>query len=121
MSDDSSSSGTFRESILRDVFDKIDFDEAVNLVGVLFEHRIVFSKSFWSLLKNQTVRIPLDPLEAQDACILVGRLFDFDCDTLFLSFQREWSRARRSPEVKQMLAKIQTHLYVERLEEWTPI
>ena len=89
MSDDPASTGTFRESILRTVFDKIDFNEAVNLVGILFEHRIVFSKRFWSLLRNHTARIPLDPLEPQAACRLVGHLFDFDCDALFLSFQRE--------------------------------
>ena len=120
MSDDPRFPDTMPTSVLREVFERIDFDAAVKLVGILFENRIVFSKRFEGLLKDQTVRMSLDPLEPQDACLFVGQLFGFDCDALFLSFRRKWSSLRRSLAVKVMVRRIQAHDDVEQLEKWTP-
>ena len=114
-------SGGLRERILGSLFDKVSEDEAAALVGILFEYRIVLSRTFWSLLRRHSVSVPLEPLDPQAASILVGSLFGMDCDELFLAFQRKWSELRNSPRARSLVAAIQLHEFVERLEPWSPL
>jgi hypothetical protein len=113
------SAGTIRERILRATFDAPSFEEAVRLVGIPFEQRIVLSKEFWALLGPQTVRPPLEPLEPQEGSRLVGELFGFDCDALFLAFQQNWSTIKNDPLARTLVGRIEAHTYVEHVEPWS--
>jgi len=108
----------FRESILKDVFGQLGFEEAVSLVGVLSQYRIVFSRTFRNLLRDQTVKIDLEPLEPQAAASLVADLFGLDCDKLFLEYWARWHTLKYSPNTNELVAGIQSHKYVDRLELW---
>jgi hypothetical protein len=121
MADESPRPYEFREQILRDVFEQLDFDEGVHLVGILFEYRIVFSRTFSTLIRDQTVRLTLDPLEPQESSALVGSLFGFDCDDLFVAFERKWGRLKCGPRVQEFVARIRSHQYVEQVEKWTAV
>jgi hypothetical protein len=118
MDQDSPNPVGFRESILRESFDKIGFEEAVGLVGILFEHRIVFADKVRGLFTERNVRLDLEPLEPQAASILVGNIFGMDCDQLFLEFTRNWGILKHSPMVKGLIASIQSHKHVKRLDWW---
>jgi hypothetical protein len=108
-----------RERILTSLFEKIDAEDAVALVGILFEYRIVLSRKFWSLLRQHSVEIPLEPLEPQAASILVAGLFHMDCDALFISFEKNWSKLKDSPRTAALKARIESHELVGQLEPWT--
>ncbi len=116
MDQDSPNPVGFRESILRESFGKIGFEEAVELVGILFEHRIVFSKTFRNLFPTHNAQIDLEPLEPQAASILVGNIFGMDCDRLFLAFRDDWATLKHAQRVMELVASIQSHKYVARLE-----
>jgi hypothetical protein len=103
------------------VFEQLDFDEGVQLVGILFEYKIAFSRTFSSLLRDHTVRLSLDPLEPQEASSFIGNMFDFDCDALFVAFGQKWGHLKRGPRVQEMIAQIKSHKFVEQVEKWTPI
>jgi len=118
MDEDSPTPVGFRESILRESFAEIGFEEAVGLVGILFEYRIIFCKELRNLFSDQSARIDLEPLDPQAACILVGRIFRMDCDRLFLAFREDWARLKCSSQVMGLFASIQSHKYVDRLERW---
>jgi hypothetical protein len=110
-----------RKRVLTSVFEKIDEEDAVALVGVLFEYRIVLSREFWSLLRQHSVKIPLEPLEPQEACLLVALLFHMDCDALFVSFHKNWSTLRHSATAAAIKARIESHELVGRLETWAAL
>ena len=113
------SPGTIRERMLHETLDAPSFEEAVRLVGILFAQRIVLSKEFWALLGPQTVRPPVEPLEPQEGSRLVGELFGFDCDALFLAFRKNWSAGRNDPLARGLVGRIEAHTYVEHLEPWS--
>ena len=119
MCEDEQDAHAVRKRILTSLFEKIDEEDAVALVGILFEYRIVLSREFWSLLRQHSVKIPLEPLEPQEASVLVGRLFHMDCDALFVSFDKKWSRLRDSARTKALKARIESHELVGQLEPWT--
>jgi hypothetical protein len=111
----------FRASILRDTSPSPSFDDAVALVGLLYEHRLVFSRKLWSLLQQHQryeSADGLEPLEPQAAAIFVADLYALDCDALFLAFRRDWSRIKSSPRFQAYVAIIEMHDYVDRVEKW---
>jgi hypothetical protein len=114
----------FRASILRDVLPSPTFDDAVALVGLVYEFRFVFSRKLWSFLqdlqKAKSVVDGLEPLEPHSAATFVGDLYAMDCDALFLAFHRDWSRIKASPRFQAYIAIIEMHDYIDRLEKWTP-
>ncbi|MHC4402391.1 MAG: hypothetical protein ACYTG0_22220 [Planctomycetota bacterium] len=112
-------SGGLLQRILTSVFEQVTSEEAVALVGILYEYRIVLSKEFWSLLRKHSWRFPLEPLEPQAASVLVADLFNMDCDALFMSFHKRWSALKGSPVAKGVIARIKSHELVERLEAWS--
>jgi hypothetical protein len=67
------------------------------------------------------VTVNLEPLEPQAAALLIGALFGMDCDKLFLAFTRDWHRLKDSPRANELIARIQLHEYVDRLELWSPL
>ncbi len=118
MADESAKHGGLRESILKEVFGTLGFEESVALVGVLSHYRIVFSRTFRTLLRDQQVNIDLKPLEPQAAATLLGQLFAQDCDKLFLEYWAHWHRLKDAPNTRELIAAIQSHRYVDRLEPW---
>jgi hypothetical protein len=118
MDQDSANPAGFRETILRESFGEIGFEEAVGLVGVLFEHRIVFSDKVRGLFTERNVRLDLEALEPQAASILVGNIFGMDCDKLYLEFRRNWGKLKHSSMVKGLIGSIQSHKHVKRLDWW---
>jgi len=110
-----------RKRILTRLFDRMDEKDAVAIVGILFEYRIVLSREFWSLLRHHSRKIPLEPLDPQEASSLVARLFHMDCDVLFTSFHREWSQLRNSPRTTSLRSRIESHELVARLEPWSTL
>jgi hypothetical protein len=121
MCEDEQDPHALRKRVLTSLFEKIDEEDAVALVGILFEYRIVLSREFWSLLRHHSVKIPLEPLEPQEASALVGRLFHMDCDALFMSFDKNWSKLRHSARAAALKARIESHELVGQLEAWTPL
>ncbi len=118
MDQDSPNPVGFREGILRESFAGIKFEEAVGLVGILYEYRIIFSETLRRLFSEHNARIDLEPLEPQAASILVGNIFGMDCDRLFLAFRDDWAKLKHSQRVMGLVATIQSHKYVQRLERW---
>ncbi|HUT88662.1 MAG TPA: hypothetical protein VMY37_04150 [Thermoguttaceae bacterium] len=121
MCEDEQDPHALRKRILTSLFEKIDEKDAVALVGILFEYRIVLSLAFWSLLRHHSRRIPLEPLEPQEACSFVARLFHMDCDALFTSFDKDWSQLRNSPRTAALKSRIESHELVARLEPWSAL
>ena len=91
------------------------------VVGILFEYRIIISKSFSTFLEDHEVTFEINPLEPQEASSLVAELFGMDCDKLFLDFERRWSALKSSPTVINVRASIEAHEYVDRLERWEEV
>ena len=120
MSEEVPSRAAIRARILGDVFSRLNFDEATALVGILFEYRIVFSRQFWTLLRQQEIRINLEPLEPQAAAIYVADVFSQDCDRLYLAYYRQWAALRDTPRVKELIDRIEAHEFVDHLERWAP-
>jgi hypothetical protein len=118
MAEEAARPAGFRESILKEVFGDLGFEEAVGLVGVLCQYRILFSRTFKTLLQDQKVNVDLVPLEPQAAANLVADLFGLDCDKLFLEYWARWHRLKDAPNTKELIAGIQSHRYVDRLEPW---
>lgn len=114
MSGDSPSCSTLRETIIRDQFAHVDFETDVLMVGVLFEYQFLISRTFPSPV-NHKVSVSLEPLDPQEAAVLVGHLFGFDCDRLFLAFDHDWSRLKRRSSVSQIVATLES----ECLERWS--
>jgi hypothetical protein len=118
MADQEQESSGVRARILRAAFPRLDFDGAVALVGILFEYRIVFSRRSWSLLRQHGLNIPLERLEPQEAAIVVGQLYSMDCDALYCAFEKRWAQLKPSPFFREMVARIESHEPVGRLEQW---
>jgi hypothetical protein len=110
----------FRASILRDVYPSPSFDDAVALVGLVYEYRFVFSRKLWTFLqdlqKAESAVDGLEPLEPPAAAIFVGDLYAMDCDALF---HRDWSRIKSSPRFQAYIALVEMHEYIDRLEKWS--
>lgn len=119
MSEEPSNAPGFSKTILKEVFGEIGFEEAVSLVGILYEYRIVFSKAVSVICQNPATVFSLKPLMSQTAAILVGDLFGMDCDKLCLAFTRDWRKLKDSPRVKELIASIKGHEYVDRLERFS--
>ena len=115
MADDSH---PFREAILRETLAKAEAHEAVALVGILYEYRIALSKKLRRSLPLHEAALHLDPLEPQSAAELVARIYEIAEDRLFLAFHRQWAAMRDTPMVLGLVAGMQSHQHVERLEPW---
>jgi len=107
-----------RETILRETLAKPGSQEAVALVGILYENRIVLSKTLRRSLPRHPAAMHLDPLEPQSAAELVARVYGMDEDDLFLAFHRQWAAMRDTPMVLGLVAGMQSHQHVNRLEPW---
>ncbi len=117
MSGMASESG-FRESIVKEAISTVDFRGAVALVGILFEHRIILSKTVSRSLRQYSQTFELEPLEPQSGADLVASLYGLEPDQLFLAFQDQWAAMKTSPIVKGLKASIQSHEHVEALKIW---
>jgi hypothetical protein len=106
------------KTILKQVFGEVSFEEAVVLVGILYEYRIVFSKAVSTICHDPTCTFSLKPLEPQAAARLMGELYSMDCDELFFTFVRDWGKLKGLPMVRSLLDLIQGHEYVSRLERF---
>lgn len=112
---------TLRTSILKDVFHNLDKNDAVALVGILFEYRVRISKKFSTFIKQHNTTFTLEPLEPSEAASIVANLFGLDCDRVFLEFQQGWHDMRKSPRTKGLIADIALHDLVDQLEECSPL
>ena len=83
MNEDSPNTVGFPRPFFSESFTGIGFNEAVGIVGILYEYRIVFSDRLHRLFPEQNVNTDLEPLEPQAASRLVGDIFGMDCDRLF--------------------------------------
>lgn len=119
--DDQEESNDLRTSILKDVFHNLDENDAVALVGILFEYRILISKKFSTLIKQHNTTFTLEPLEPSEAASIVANLFGQDCDRVFLAFQERWHDLRKAPRTKGLVADIASHDLVDQLEEWSSL
>jgi hypothetical protein len=108
----------FRETILRGTLAKPGSREAVALVGILYEYRIVLSRTPGRSRPLHEAALHLDPLEPQAAAELVARVYGMDEDRLFLAFHRQWTAMRGTPMVLGLVAGMESHPYVDRLEPW---
>jgi hypothetical protein len=122
MAEDEQGAQDLRAQILASVFGKVEAEDAVALVGILFEYRFFLSKECWALLRgSQKISIPLEPLEPTAASDLVAEVFGLDCDALFISFHRNWRALKGSSEVKGLVARIESHEHVDHLEPWLDV
>ncbi len=110
---------TIWQRILRETVPKLNPDDAVTLVGILFEYRFWISPKASTLLKQRPASWSLEPLEPTEAALVVAQLYGVDCDELFLLFHRNWSTLRLSPRVKGLIAAIESHEWVDHLEPCT--
>ena len=122
MAEDEQGAPELRAQILASVFGKVEAEDAVALVGILYQYRFVLSKECWTLLRGgRKISIPLEPLEPTAASELVAEAFGFDCDALFISFHRNWRALKDSSRVQDLIARIQSNEYVDHLEAWLDI
>jgi hypothetical protein len=107
-----------RSKILKDTFPRVSPVQACALVGVLFERRFVLAVEIENPTLNRKTmhEVVLEPLEPQAASLLVATAFGLDCDELFVQFQRRWGVLKDSVETKGIVAQLQSHRWVERLE-----
>jgi hypothetical protein len=107
-----------RTKILKDAFPRVSATQACALVGVLFERRFILAVEIENptLHRKTKHEFVLEPLEPPAASLLVATAIGLDCDELFLQFQRRWGALRDSVETKGILAQLQSHPWVERLE-----
>jgi len=90
-------SNTLRTSILKEVFHNLKENDAVALVGILFEYRVLISKKLSTFIKQHNTTFTLEPLEPSEAASIVADLFGQDCDRVFLGFQQRWQDLRNTP------------------------
>ena len=111
------------EQIVSESFNELNHDEAVALVGLLANFKIVFSRQLREHACNAVSWEPLDilPLELDEAVRLVAFHAHLDQTALKKAAFENWTLIKESPLVIRLRHAIEAHRFVERLVPWSEI
>jgi hypothetical protein len=108
-----------REHILEAVFPGPSADEAVAMVGLLFDYRVVFSEELQHLTEKVEgeALISMHPYDAPTSASCVAKLFGLDADELLCGFQKSWRHVKESEVFCRVRRAFEGHRFVGRLEQ----
>jgi hypothetical protein len=115
--------GETHRRIVADCVTTVSFDEAVSLVGILFDFKIKLSDELRAMaLRAEMVELDdVGPLEPHASAILIGKLFHLDCDALYRQFHQCWRQMKKSPTVEHVKAVLESHSHVGKLVRHSPL
>lgn len=111
------------EQIVSETFDTLSIDEAIALVGILYDFKIKFSDELRTLAQKVEGWEPqgIRPFDIQAAATWVADQFQLDQDKLIRGFHSRWSAMKVSETSQRVKEAIESHRFVSCLEPYSDV